>query len=134
MSKTVSDREKFEKLGFNREPKDQDIFSNFFKDMTIDIRTGELLGRYLRRARHGPPSARLPRHPPQGRYEKEGEEGLTSSSQMARELGDLIRAQPVEDRAADLFDMPWRRPAERLEPSAVRPPSRLRLSVESSHA
>jgi hypothetical protein len=44
-----SDLEKMEALGLNRldtgtEP---DIFDGFFKDHSIDIRTGELLGRYI---------------------------------------------------------------------------------------
>jgi rubrerythrin len=46
-SKKLSDVEKFERLGFAREPGDRDIFSRFFEDMTIDIQTGELLGRYI---------------------------------------------------------------------------------------
>ena len=44
-----SDLEKFEALGLHKldtgdEP---DIFDNLFKDHTIDIRTGEMLGRYI---------------------------------------------------------------------------------------
>ena len=113
-SKKVSDREKFEKLGFNREPKDQDIFSNFFKDMTIDIRTGELLGRYISEERDTGRRLRacyatLPKGATKRRRRRPDQ--LVADG---AELGDLIRAQPVEDRAADLFDMPWRRPAERL--------------------
>ena len=46
-SKKLTDVEKFERLGFAREPRDRDIFSRFFDDMTIDIQTGELLGRYI---------------------------------------------------------------------------------------
>jgi rubrerythrin len=53
-----SDLEKMEALGLHRldtgdEP---DIFEGFFKDHTIDIRTGELLGRYIAEERD---SARL---------------------------------------------------------------------------
>jgi hypothetical protein len=47
-SKTLTDREKFEKLGLSREvPDGPDIFSKFFDDSTIDIQTGALLGRYI---------------------------------------------------------------------------------------
>ncbi len=47
-SKKLSDVEKFEQLGFSRAPKDgKDIFARFFDDLTIDIHTGELLGRYI---------------------------------------------------------------------------------------
>jgi len=47
-SKKLSDREKFERLGFSRNRTDgPDVFTRFFDDQTIDIQTGELLGRYL---------------------------------------------------------------------------------------
>jgi hypothetical protein len=47
-SKTLTDREKFEKLGLSREVSTgPDVFSNFFDDTTIDIQTGALLGRYI---------------------------------------------------------------------------------------
>ena len=43
-----TDLEKFELLGLGREPSEgPDIFSGFFNDATIDIGTGELLGRYI---------------------------------------------------------------------------------------
>jgi len=42
-----SDVEKLEKLGFSRDPNLPDIFDRFFKDHTIDIQTGALLGRYV---------------------------------------------------------------------------------------
>ena len=44
-----TDLEKMEKLGLGRlDSGDKpDIFDNFFNDHTIDIRTGELLGRYI---------------------------------------------------------------------------------------
>ena len=48
-STTLSDREKFEKLGFGQ-PTDQskpDQFVAMFNDPTIDIQTGALLGRYI---------------------------------------------------------------------------------------
>jgi rubrerythrin len=51
-STKLTDREKFEKLGLGRrEPSDQgespDIFSGMFRDRSIDIQTGALLGRYI---------------------------------------------------------------------------------------
>jgi rubrerythrin len=48
-SRTLTDREKFEKLGLEREvdTTKPDIFSRFFDDSTIDIQTGALLGRYI---------------------------------------------------------------------------------------
>ena len=46
-SKQLTDREKFERLGFTYRRKGPDIFTRFFDDMTIDIQTGELLGRYI---------------------------------------------------------------------------------------
>jgi hypothetical protein len=46
-SKKISDLAKFERLGFGTRPNGPDIFTRFFDDMTIDIQTGELLGRYL---------------------------------------------------------------------------------------
>ena len=43
-----SDLEKFEGLGIGRDRGDgEDPFSGLFKDETIDIQTGELLGRYI---------------------------------------------------------------------------------------
>jgi hypothetical protein len=45
-----SDLEKMEALGFGRGEDSEDkpdVFDNFFKDHTIDIRTGEMLGRYI---------------------------------------------------------------------------------------
>jgi rubrerythrin len=46
-SKTVSDLEKLEKLGFDRDPSGPDIFDRMFNDHSIDIATGALLGRYI---------------------------------------------------------------------------------------
>jgi rubrerythrin len=47
-STTLTDREKFEKLGLGREPGDgPDVFAGMFADSTIDIQTGGLLGRYI---------------------------------------------------------------------------------------
>ena len=57
-STTMSDREKFEKLGLGR-PVDADapdFFTNMFQDKNIDIQTGQLLGRYIAEERD---SARL---------------------------------------------------------------------------
>ncbi|MEA3218561.1 MAG: hypothetical protein QOJ19_4717 [Acidimicrobiia bacterium] len=48
-STTLTDREKFEKLGFGRptDPSTPDQFSSMFADKDIDIQTGALLGRYI---------------------------------------------------------------------------------------
>ena len=48
-STTLTDREKFEKLGFGQptDPAQLDQFTTMFADKNIDIRTGELLGRYI---------------------------------------------------------------------------------------
>jgi hypothetical protein len=44
----LTDCEKFEQLGFSKTPKgDTDIFGKFFGDITMDIATGELMGRYV---------------------------------------------------------------------------------------
>jgi rubrerythrin len=48
-STTLTDREKFEKLDIARpvDPSKPDFFTNMFADTTIDIQTGQLLGRYI---------------------------------------------------------------------------------------
>jgi len=51
-STTMTDLEKFEALGYKRNPKpndadNPDVFAKFFFDHTIDVQTGELLGRYI---------------------------------------------------------------------------------------
>jgi hypothetical protein len=47
-STTMSDCEKFERLGFAKDPgSGPDIFARFFDDTTIDVQTGELMGRYV---------------------------------------------------------------------------------------
>lgn len=46
-STELSDCEKFEKLGVGRAPDGDDIFAGMFRDQTIDIQTGALLGRYI---------------------------------------------------------------------------------------
>jgi hypothetical protein len=45
----LTDCEKFEQLGFSKAPKDdtKDIFSNFFADLSMDIASTELMGRYV---------------------------------------------------------------------------------------
>jgi hypothetical protein len=43
----LSDREKIEKLGLHELDKLLDYFDTVFKDHTIDIETGQLLGRYI---------------------------------------------------------------------------------------
>jgi hypothetical protein len=49
LSTSLTDREKFEKLGLGRtsDPAKPDVFSRFLDDSTIDIATGTLLGRYI---------------------------------------------------------------------------------------
>ena len=55
-----SDLEKFEALGLGRPESDgPDIFAGMFNDTTIDITTGQLLGRYIAEERD---SGRLLRH------------------------------------------------------------------------
>lgn len=47
-STSLTDCEKFEQLGLAKEPGDgPDIFARFFDDTTMDIQTGELMGRYV---------------------------------------------------------------------------------------
>jgi hypothetical protein len=47
-STTLSDYEKFERLGFSKDPgTGPDIFARFFDDTTMDVQTGELMGRYV---------------------------------------------------------------------------------------
>jgi hypothetical protein len=48
-STSLTDREKFEKLGLNTLADDSkpDVFTAMFNDKTIDIQTGALLGRYI---------------------------------------------------------------------------------------
>lgn len=46
-SSDYSDAEKFEKLGLHELDKALTVFDDIFKDHSIDIRTGELLGRYI---------------------------------------------------------------------------------------
>ena len=48
-STTLTDREKFEKLGLTTlvDESKPDIFSSMFNDKSIDIQTGALLGRYI---------------------------------------------------------------------------------------
>ena len=49
-STTLSDKEKFESLGLGRGVPDSvesDVFTRMFRDTTVDIQTGALLGRYV---------------------------------------------------------------------------------------
>src|SRR5262249_4677829 len=46
-SKKLTDQEKLAKLGYSVHRDGPDVFANFFEDTTIDIQTGELLGRYI---------------------------------------------------------------------------------------
>jgi hypothetical protein len=46
-SRELSDAEKFERLDLGRAPDGDDIFAGMFRDQSIDIQTGALLGRYI---------------------------------------------------------------------------------------
>jgi hypothetical protein len=46
-STTLSDCEKFEQLNIGVKPKDTDVFARFMDDTSIDIGTGQLMGRYI---------------------------------------------------------------------------------------
>ena len=47
-SSSMGDCEKFERLGFSKDPGNgPDFFVRFFEDTTMDIQTGELMGRYV---------------------------------------------------------------------------------------
>jgi rubrerythrin len=47
-STTLTDLEKLERLGAHKyDPAAADLFDRFFEDHSIDVRTGELLGRYI---------------------------------------------------------------------------------------
>ena len=46
-STTLSDAEKFDQLSVGQPVDGDDIFASMFKDQTIDIQTGALLGRYI---------------------------------------------------------------------------------------
>ncbi len=47
-SPTLSDCEKFDKLNVGATPKDgTDVFAKFMDDITIDVQTGQLMGRYI---------------------------------------------------------------------------------------
>lgn len=48
-SRTLTDREKFDKLGLGRAPETDkpDFFARMFDNPDIDIQTGQLLGRYI---------------------------------------------------------------------------------------
>jgi hypothetical protein len=55
-SADLTDAEKFEHLGLGDDPEGDDVFAGMFRDRTIDIQTGALLGRYIAEERD---SARL---------------------------------------------------------------------------
>ncbi len=81
-STTLSDREKFEQMGFGQqEPDGDDVFAGMFRDTTIDIQTGALLGRYIAEERD---TGRLLRGCYQAlRAEERAEERAESSSGAA---------------------------------------------------
>lgn len=90
LSTSLSDREKFEKLGLGRapDPAKPDIFSRFLDDSTIDIATGTLLGRYISEERD---SGRMLR----GCYE-----ALCCEEQMAAQVSSAAeeRIEALENR------------------------------------
>ena len=78
-----SDLEKFEALGYARPAREGgDIFSDMLKDESIDIATGELLGRYIAEERD---SGRLLR----SCYETLRERDTSANSALAEELQQL---------------------------------------------
>ena len=82
-STTLSDREKFEKLGVGKAPNPgKDIFSTFMDDTTMDIQTGALMGRYIAEERD---SGRILR----GCYDTLCSEGSGSSPQQMASLEPL---------------------------------------------
>jgi rubrerythrin len=91
-SRTLSDREKFEKLGVGRTVADRagdnDVFLNMFRDTTLDIQTSALLGRYIAEERD---SGRLL----SGCYSElcrleDGGSHTTVSASLAADLGDRL--------------------------------------------
>jgi rubrerythrin len=94
-STSKTDLEKMEKLGLGKlDTGDRpDIFDNFFKDHSIDIRTGELLGRYIAEERD---SARLLRCCYlQLKEAAEGGHGSTRIDDLDERINELCQA--VED-------------------------------------
>jgi len=91
-----SDLKKFEKLKLHQlDTGDQpDIFDGFFKDHSIDIRTGELLGRYIAEERD---SARLFR----GCYEQLVAAGNGSANATSESLQSLDAKVDALCRAVD---------------------------------
>jgi hypothetical protein len=81
-----SDLEKMEKLHFDRYDtgKTPDIFDSMFADQTIDIRTGELLGRYIAEERD---SGRLLR----SCYEQVKAGSTSSVASLEQKVDDLCR-------------------------------------------
>jgi len=81
-----SDLEKFEALGFGGEGRGRDPFKGIFDDESIDIKTGELLGRYVAEERD---SGRMLRACYNVLRERAGHSRRTSSGAGASELRDL---------------------------------------------
>jgi len=78
-----SDLEKFEALGFGKR-EERDPFTSVFDDLSIDIRTGELLGRYIAEERD---SGRLLRGCYQALRERAGRGRVAETP--SRDLGEL---------------------------------------------
>ena len=103
-----TDLEKMERLGLGRlDTGDRpDIFDGFFKDHSIDIRTGELLGRYIAEERGlGPTSAQLLRAA-EGRGVAGGDGPTTWPGSRTRSTR---CAEPSRSSARSCAPSPWRR-------------------------
>jgi hypothetical protein len=85
-SRELTDREKFEKLDVGQQLSDaDDIFAGMFRDKTIDIQTGALLGRYIAEERD---SGRMLRACYSELCEAEnGGASSSSSTQLSAQLG-----------------------------------------------
>jgi rubrerythrin len=81
-----SDLEKFEALGFGGEGRGRDPFKGVFDDESIDIKTGELLGRYIAEERD---SGRMLRACYNVLRERAGHSRRPSASTSPSELRDL---------------------------------------------
>ena len=93
-----TDLEKMEKLGLNRLDTGEgpDVFDDVFKNHSIDIRTGELLGRYIAEERD---SARMLRCCYEQLKARAGQRGATSRSDQLESLEAKVDAlcRAVED-------------------------------------
>ena len=81
-----TDLEKFEALGFGGEGRNRDPFKGVFDDESIDIKTGELLGRYIAEERD---SGRMLRACYNVLRERAGHARRASGASSSSELRDL---------------------------------------------